>query len=941
MSVKAILLILTSLYGCQSRMAHTQPSCRTANIFDSINCVDSKRHSIQITFKEETLYIRHKNGLVDIDLETFPKLNISKTLRQADRELRRIKMENCTLPDGQSFGILFEHLGVDYEILAFEGINIAQSWLPLDGHFSSGFEKIENLTLSKNVIRKLREHVFQSLTKLSNLDLRKNAIENVHKNAFKNLTELGTLKLSNNNLKSLNAGMFDSQKRLTDLYLHSNKLENLSKEMFQGLDSLIVLTLHDNEFSDLTNDVFHNLPALKQINFGNYVGVANMPYTIFEKQSHLEFVFLQQVQVDEGLQLSGLEMLDITSSKVGTISGLSNISMVSITECLNPLVVSSFKNLTSTKRLNLSSNAIISLPDGLFDGLKELDQLQLSHNDLTSISRLDFQDLQSLSVIDLSYNDITTIHPKAFANNKQLTIINLKENQILFSDSNVRQFMHLYNLRILNLSGNNLTRIPSDLVEMKNGKLEELDLSFNNISMVTFSEIRQNSINLSSTNEIFRVNETRIYLNDNPLNCDCSMFEFLSGTHQRHLAPIFDFKCHKDSVFMKTCTRKTYADDKCPTKCNCTGDEFAVHVSCKGKQLTSPPDIKFINAKSIELDISDNSLTELPILQTDERVTFIQASLNQISEIKTENLPPNLRGLDLSHNDIRIIAPNVIHSVQKHQKLEVFLVKDNPFTCHCTDTKPLIEFAKENSSITDLKGAKCDLHYELSDEMLQKTCRREAMIYILASVTILISMSGVTLVLFFKNRKFIKMWLYSHDWFLWWVDEEYIDRDKEYDIFISYADENRLTAYRIFYALKKCNVFKICWHEQDFIAGESIDKSIYNAVHKSRRTLVILSEDYGKSPWCLREFDLAWNRCVDERRKLIIAVKDGDLSNIEDETIQSYIKTHTYIEAGSQWFWERLIFRLPLKKMIKNIFPIREYETGNEKELENEVDVKL
>lgn len=78
---------------------------------------------------------------------------------------------------------------------------------------------------------------------------------------------------------------------------------------------------------------------------------------------------------------------------------------------------------------------------------------------------------------------------------------------------------------------------------------------------------------------------------------------------------------------------------------------------------------------------------------------------------------------------------------------------------------------------------------------------------------------------------------------------------------------------------------------------------------------------------------------MEERRKLIIAIKDGELRDISDETIKSYIRTHTYIDAGDQWFWERLIFRLPLKKMIKNIFPIREYETVNENELESEVSV--
>lgn len=107
-------------------------------------------------------------------------------------------------------------------------------------------------------------------------------------------------------------------------------------------------------------------------------------------------------------------------------------------------------------------------------------------------------------------------------------------------------------------------------------------------------------------------------------------------------------------------------------------------------------------------------------------------------------------------------------------------------------------------------------------------------------------------------------------------------------------------------------------------------------MYQSRRTLVILSESYVTSQWCEHEFHLAWARSVSERRNLIIALKAGELENIADETIDSYIKSHTYIDANDQWFWERLIYRLPHKKTIKNILPIREYEIVEYEESENE-----
>lgn len=452
------------------------------------------------------------------------------------------------------------------------------------------------------------------------------------------------------------------------------------------------------------------------------------------------------------------------------------------------------------------------------------------------LCRLIFRDLQNLIEIDLSNNHLVTIHPNAFANATQLQTVNLKNNQLSFSDPR-SPFMHLNKLNTLNLFNNNLTRMPSHLIKME--ELKELDLGRNHITSFKYSELRETNIQLSSTLDIRLAPESsvRIYLNDNPLVCDCSMYSFLSGKDDQ-LSHAFAYNCGISKYDLKPCPSQASTLKRCPAACTCsernTEQGHQTIIFCEGKKLTSVPLIENVeNATAIELNISNNSLTELPIFPSNSNVIVIQASHNQISNIKPENLPANLRALDVSHNRIQTISADILHRLKNQKYLEIILLRENPWSCDCSkDTEELIALARENNSITDLQQVTCKVSsytsYELSSDFLIEYCAHNLYMQVSIVLTVLAFIVGLAAALFYKYQKFIKVWLYAHNACLWWVDEEYVDRDMLYDAFVSYSHLDDDFVHRLSNELEKNGNprFRLCIHERDFVGGEEIEKAV-------------------------------------------------------------------------------------------------------------------
>lgn len=182
-------------------------------------------------------------------------------------------------------------------------------------------------------------------------------------------------------------------------------------------------------------------------------------------------------------------------------------------------------------RLDLSHNALTSLPaDWISQPFGRLATLVLSRNSIGQIDVKAFSVTPHLVHLDLSSNLLTVLNSSMFDGLKELKELLLFGNQI--TRIHPGAFSGLQSLLKLYLSGNRLTDLPLGLYMDPGGPLNLtfLDLSSNRLPQVPVQSL------LSLTRH------GGIYLQGNPLVCDCALLALLEYWMWRQYRPLVDFR---------------------------------------------------------------------------------------------------------------------------------------------------------------------------------------------------------------------------------------------------------------------------------------------------------------------------------------------------------------------------------------------------------------
>ncbi|XP_062621102.1 toll-like receptor Tollo [Saccostrea cucullata] len=348
--------------------------------------------------------------------------------------------------------------------------------------------------------------------------------------------------------------------------------------------------------------------------------------------------------------------------------------------------------------------------------------------------------------------------------------------------------------------------------------------------------------------------------------------------------------------------------------------------------------LRIANFSNANLHFIPTHFTEYNWFRRFESIEIIDLSYNRIKEI------PYLRNphhsgvkIILHHNNISKITMTLLDKLRHANDILIDFSK-NIFSCTCeNDHEEILRFVKNKfeekwakpyrflanetcsfpSTLQGMTFKSLDaklLCPEISEypNMTFKSLDAELLCpeYPNISFIILIVLAVFALIcIVIMFRREIKMLSYTRLGIRLWRQKRSANiRLKEYDAFISYStlDESWVLGT----LCKRLEKLRLCLHHKHFVLGACISDNIIESVEKSRHTIIVLSENFLQSEWCLLEFRKAFHQTLLERSKrhlIVILMNNLKIDTLEPE-MKHFLQTHTYLKLNDFLFWDRLIY---------------------------------
>ncbi|KFM67733.1 Protein toll, partial [Stegodyphus mimosarum] len=679
--------------------------------------------------------------------------------------------------------------------------------------------------------------------------------------------------------------------RLENVSLHDCNLTHIHDSFFSFSPNITHLRLENNRLSMLPEKIFRNNTMLKELNL-NFNSIQELPENLFPNQKYLEKLFLFK----------------------------NNISV---------LPNGIFKYTRNIKTLVLGGNKLQTIGRAIFRDLPNLEELDLSKNNLTYFS-LDFNEY--IKFIDLSYNNLT-----------QMPSINWLQ--------------HL-KLEKLNMNYNKLTYIEIPVLYSTNRRNPTLNIAHNNIKTVSVQDILINDQTIKDlpSKDYESYVETSVSLASNPFSCDCriySFYDYLKGNNEAHKRSVRftrtqDLTCQEPKnlanqaiVQLRPNQFTCDLNDNCSTSCHCyiRAEDNSRVVNCSNLKLKSLPTSIPLNTSV--LYFQGNMLSSMGGFNSQiwENLTDLYLDGNQVTSLDHWSIPIKLKHLSLKGNQLKYLTSTFMDLLSVTKGFQISL-SDNPWNCNCSTVTFKKWLTEHYQFVKDVKNVMCANRLKLNGTLMRKPILmipddvicpisdwpyKVQLISVTVICVILALLLFVVSVLYYRNKQTVIAYVYihMHNVFMCFFNEEDIDEDKTFDAFVSYSSSDRDVALRLIEELEdKEPHFKLCIHERNWIAGNQISWNIFNSVHNSRKTILVISKEFLESMWFQVEFHTAYYQMLEDKIDRLIIIVKGELPQKDtlDKDLQYLLSTKTYLVWEEKWFWEKLKYAMPHKKqqMLQN-----------------------
>ncbi|KAL3852488.1 hypothetical protein ACJMK2_016119 [Sinanodonta woodiana] len=342
----------------------------------------------------------------------------------------------------------------------------------------------------------------------------------------------------------------------------------------------------------------------------------------------------------------------------------------------------------------------------------------------------------------------------------------------------------------------------------------------------------------------------------------------------------------------------------------------------------------------LHLDLSNNKIPSLNenIFRGLVRIQRLNLSHNLLNTFLVNiSHMKNLRVLDLSKNTLQVVSYPVriaLEDIASMTTEKVYVnISCNQLQCMCTTTRFMTWLqdtktnvvgmtfcVQENGTKVELENKNNFIHY--LDSLDKKCMSKIGLIFgtvISISIAIVIIVVGIAYRYRWKLRYLYYMTMNRSRGYNP-ISNSDIDNDFVYDAFVSFADEDREFVRDLM--LKKMEHergIRLCVSFRDFVPGREIASNIIEAIHNSRKTVMVLTESFLLSKWCAYEFQMARQEAIHSGRDTFFVILYEDIPaeqiysvvNMRDVFLSNsyieypHVNTLNFHEQALDMFWDR------------------------------------
>ncbi|XP_043481330.1 toll-like receptor 6 [Leptopilina heterotoma] len=791
----------------------------------------------------------------------------------------------------------------------------------------SAMSNLHSLEISHNRLEYLDAHSLSGLFALSLLNMDFNLLEDIHPDAFRNCSSIQDLHLSGNMFQSVPLALKD-MRLLRTLDLGENSIRQLEKFNLEGMANLYGLRLMGNEIVNVSQEALVELPALQILN------LAKNKIVFVEDEAFGSNPALQAVRLD------GNFLQDIRKS---------------------------FLNATNLLWLNISDNLVESFEYDFFP--ERLQWLDLHKNLLTKLGKAQVSHLQTL---DLSFNKLTRIQKTNLPTSLELVFL----NDNLITSIGAQTFFAMENLTRVDLYSNQIVRLELSAFQLgkTRERVPEFYIGGNPFICDCTTEWLQriNQFNLGQHPKVMDLELVYCKLPYDRrqsfislLDAKPSQFLCSYNTHCFALCHCCEFDaCDCEMTCPMNCS--CYHDESWSANVvDCSNSAYqiipgrvpmdATEVYLDGNNFGELNSHSFIGRKNLEILYANNSNIEVISNNTFsglKRLVTLHLEHNCLRNFYSAVLVPieNLKELYLQYNFLEYLDEatfktlrhlEVLHLNNNHLKnfalwqlggnpyLVDLMLSGNPWNCDCNYVDRAGNWMFQNKEkISDWRQITCSLGIPMITLVNGSVVYCAALTNTSSTIKVrpfgaympLILAIGVLALIIIalicgvlRHNRVIRAWTTNRYRFrTCYKTAAFEDRQKPFDACISYsAIDEQFVSGVLVPGLE--STYRLCLHYRDLADGNNgMMSAIAEAAESSRRTILVLSDNFLQSEWMNCEFKIALREAIKRKESSIILLLVGDECPRDlDRELKKIISSHTVLVWGEKLFWRKLRFAMP------------------------------